>query len=40
MAPLAALARRRGHAERYAIPAAGVVPFPATLEAEAAPVAA
>ena len=40
MAPLAALARRRGHAERYATPAVGVISFPSTLEAEASPVAA
>ncbi len=33
MAPLAALARQRGHAERYAAPAAGVITFPATIEA-------
>jgi quercetin dioxygenase-like cupin family protein len=35
MAPLAALARRRGHAERY-VPTAEVVAFPAPLEAEVA----
>jgi quercetin dioxygenase-like cupin family protein len=35
MAPLAALARRRGHAERYA-PAAEIIGFPTPLEAEVA----
>jgi quercetin dioxygenase-like cupin family protein len=35
MAPFAALARRRGHAERYA-PAAEVVAFPTPVEAEIA----
>ena len=35
MAPLAALARRRGHAERYA-PTADVIAFPAPVEAEVA----
>ena len=33
MAPLAAIARERGHAERYAAPTAGVISFPATIEA-------
>ncbi|HET9736894.1 MAG TPA: hypothetical protein VFP78_02145 [Solirubrobacteraceae bacterium] len=35
MAPLAALARRRGHGERYA-PTADVIAFPAPVEAEVA----
>jgi quercetin dioxygenase-like cupin family protein len=40
MAPLAALARQRGHAERYAAPAAGVIVFPATAETAEVAVAA
>jgi quercetin dioxygenase-like cupin family protein len=40
MAPLAALARRRGHAERYAAPAAGVITFPAIPETAEVAVAA